>query len=200
MQAVDRQDRSGTDGNAEPYLIEGERPETAYPEDARHWTIVYRELVAFAEGALLRSGDSLPRRSSQARWENNASFIRAHLEKLRARLTFWQQRYWQLAGLDLVDNMAALEYGGQTRSLTRREAQLLGFLAAQPGTYFTAEQLLLHAWHAPALSTEQVRSYVVRLRRHLEEMGMPCSLVQERGHGYALVLRDTQVKGASGRA
>jgi hypothetical protein len=48
-------------------------------------------------------------------------------------------------------------------------------------------QLVNLAWGAPELSAEQLRTYVVRLRRHLATTGLPARLVSEPRRGYGLV-------------
>jgi DNA-binding response OmpR family regulator len=80
-----------------------------------------------------------------------------------------------------------LTYAGRRLLLTRREAELLSFLARRPGQFFSAAQLVSLAWAAPELSAEQLRTYVVRLRRHLATTGVPARLVSEPRRGYGLV-------------
>src|SRR5437868_1774353 len=57
-----------------------------------------------------------------------------------------------------------------------------------PDRYFTPTALAGQAWNEPALSAEQVRSYVVRLRRLLERAGANCRIESRRGHGYRMAL------------
>jgi DNA-binding response OmpR family regulator len=64
---------------------------------------------------------------------------------------------------------------------------LLSFLARRPGQFFSAAQLVSLAWAAPELSAEQLRTYVVRLRRHLATSGVPARLVSEPRRGYGLI-------------
>ena len=52
---------------------------------------------------------------------------------------------------------------------------------------FPAAQLVSLAWASPELSSEQLRTYVVRLRRHLATTGVPARLVSEPRRGYGLV-------------
>jgi DNA-binding response OmpR family regulator len=92
-----------------------------------------------------------------------------------------------LAGLDLDVRRRVLSYAGKRLTLTRREAELLAFLARRPGQFFAAGQLVTLAWGAPELSSEQLRTYVVRLRRHLATSGVPARLVSEPRRGYGLV-------------
>ena len=65
--------------------------------------------------------------------------------------------------------------------------ELLAFLAQRPGQFYSAGQLVNLAWSAPELSAEQLRTYVVRLRRHLATTRVPARLVSEPRRGYGLV-------------
>lgn len=72
--------------------------------------------------------------------------------------------------------------------LTRREFDLLAFLAASPRQVFSREQLLEHVWrswdgsHDPATVTEHVH----RLRRKLAAAGAGGLIATVRGGGYRL--------------
>ncbi len=72
-------------------------------------------------------------------------------------------------------------------SLTKREWQLLAFFLTSPNQFFSAEEVAASAW-GPEASLEQFRSYVTRLRQKLTRYSAYCSLVTEKGRGYALVL------------
>jgi DNA-binding response OmpR family regulator len=161
------------------YLLPGEVPETRDLEDARQWVSIYRELVAFSERTLsrLRSGGG----------HADERVMETHLRRLQGRLEFWERRLWDLAGLDLDVRHRVLSYAGQRLTLTRREAELLAFLARRPGQFYSASQLVSLAWAAPELSPEQLRTYIVRLRRHLATSGVPARLLSEPRRGYGLV-------------
>ena len=171
------------------YLIAGEQPDTDDPEDARQWVTIYRELVTFAERTLsrlrndVRNGHRLTAEPSDAdeRW------METHLQRLQLRLQFWEQRFWELAGLDLDVRRRLLSHAGHRLRLTRRETELLAFLAQRPGQFYSAQQLVNQAWGAPDLSAEQLRTYIVRLRRHLATSKLPARLVSEPRRGYGLV-------------
>ncbi len=164
---------------ADLYLLPGEVPETRDLEDARQWVSIYRELVTFSERTLsrLRNGGG----------DADERVIEPHLRRLQSRLDFWERRLWELAGLDLDVRRRVLTYAGQRLNLTRREAELLAFLARRAGQFYSASQLVSLAWAAPELSAEQLRTYVVRLRRHLAATGVPARLVSEPHRGYGLV-------------
>lgn len=161
------------------HLLPGEVPETRDLEDVRQWVSIYRELVTFSERTLsrLRSGSG----------DADERVMHMHLRRLQSRLEFWERRLWELAGLDLDVRRRVLSYAGQRVTLTRREAELLAFLARRPGQFYSAAQLVSLAWAAPELSPEQLRTYVVRLRRHLASTGVPARLVSEPRRGYGLL-------------
>jgi DNA-binding response OmpR family regulator len=170
------------------YLIPGEVSDTHDVEDARQWVTIYRELVTFAERTLSRLADrrglsGLAASGSDA----DARALEGHLRRLKGRLDFWERRLWELAGLDLDIRSRVLTNGGRSVMLTRREAELLGFLAQRPGQFFSAPQLVALAWSSAELSPEQLRTYVVRLRRHLATAQAPARLVSEPRRGYGLV-------------
>ncbi|HXN04693.1 MAG TPA: winged helix-turn-helix domain-containing protein [Candidatus Acidoferrum sp.] len=163
----------------ELYLLPGEVPETRDLEDARQWVSIYRELVTFSERTLrrLRSGVG----------DADERVMESHLRRLQSRLEFWERRLWDLAGLDLDVRRRVLSYAGKRIILTRREAELLAFLARRPDQFYSASQLVSLAWASPDLSAEQLRTYIVRLRRHLAASGVPARLVSEPRRGYGLV-------------
>jgi hypothetical protein len=173
----------------ELYLIQGEVADTLDLEDARQWVTIYRELVTFADRTLtrLRRGGGNDRQVGSTGNEADERWMETHLRRLQARLDFWERRLWELAGLDLDVRRRVLTYAGQRLMLTRREAALLAFLAGRPGQFFSAPQLVSLAWSAPELSAEQLRTYVVRLRRHLAAIKVPARLVSEPRRGYGLV-------------
>jgi hypothetical protein len=174
---------------SELYLIPGEMPDSDDPEDARQWVTIYRELVNFAERSLSRLQAEAPNGHAIGSGPSDADqlWMETHLRRLRSRLEFWEHRFWELAGLDLDIRRRILSHGGQRLRLTRRETELLAFLAQRPGQFYAAGQLVIQAWHAPELSEEQLRTYIVRLRRHLSAAKVPARLVSEPRRGYGLV-------------
>lgn len=175
---------------SELYLIQGELPETRDLDDARQWVTIYRELVTLADRTLNRlrreAGGSIDGNGSDV-GDMDERWMEGHLRRLQSRLDFWERRLWDVAGLDLDLRRRVLNYGGTRLTLTRREAELLSFLARRPGQYFSAAQLVGLAWGAPELSAEQLRTYIVRLRRRLATTAVPARLVSEPHRGYGLV-------------
>lgn len=171
------------------YLIPGEPPTSDDPEDARQWVTIYRELVSFSERLRNRMRDDSANGNPASDGASDADqrWMATHLRRLESRLEFWEHRLWELAGLDLDIRRRILSHGGQRVRLTRRETELLGFLAQRPGQFYQAPQLISQAWGAPELSAEQLRTYIVRLRRHLASTSVPARLVSEPRRGYGLV-------------
>jgi hypothetical protein len=168
-------------------LIPGELPDTTDPEDARLWVTVYRELVTFGERTLDRLAGQRSRGVEPGQARGDAEAIERHLRRLSSRLAFWERRLWDLAGLELDIPGRWLSFGCKRLHLTGREIELLSFLARRPGRFYSATQLTALAWGTPELSAEQLRTYVVRLRRRLSDAAAPCRLVSQPRRGYALV-------------
>src|SRR2546426_9152637 len=169
-------------------LTRGERPDPRDVGAARQWVTTYRELATFAERTLnrLRTGEGNGQAVALSHDADERS-MEAHFRRLQSRLDFWEHRLWDLAGLDLDVRRRLLSYAGRHLTLTRREVELLAFLARRPGQFYSATQLVNLAWGAPELSAEQLRTYVVRLRRHLATARLPARLVSEPRRGYGLV-------------
>jgi DNA-binding response OmpR family regulator len=72
---------------------------------------------------------------------------------------------------------------------TKREWEVLSFLLASPQSYFSAEEILAQTWGAEA-STEQLRTYITRMRNKLSPFKASCQLVSEKGRGYSLVVQE----------
>jgi DNA-binding response OmpR family regulator len=170
-------------------LIDGEDPSTMRAADARRWIEIYSRLLEFKEELLERvqaqtdgehSGSNGPLQADEQAVLNE-------LARLRGRLSFWQHRHAELAPVDLDDHLGIISTTGEPIPLTRRETQLLRFLLQNPGRYFDTRTLAAKAWADPSLASEQVRTYVVRLRRRLREAQVRCDIHSERRRGYALV-------------
>ena len=82
-----------------------------------------------------------------------------------------------------------LRHEGQEASLTGREFQLLGFLLDHPHRFFSVDKICGRAWTNPDISPELVRNYVLRIRRILARLEIPCEVVNRPGRGYSLIFR-----------
>ncbi|TMD25452.1 MAG: winged helix-turn-helix transcriptional regulator [Chloroflexi bacterium] len=79
-----------------------------------------------------------------------------------------------------------LTYAGKSLRLTRREADLLDFLLRHPRRPFTSRQLATLAWQNSRLSDAQVRTYIMRLRSRLREVGLEEVITVARNLGYGV--------------
>lgn len=175
-------------------LIDGEDPGTMRAADARRWIEIYSRLIEFKDELLERvsakTGDGS--RGNQGELQADEQVVLIELARLRGRLAFWQRRHGELAPVDLDDRLGIVSPTGGIVPLTRREDQLLRFLLQNPGRYFDTRTLAAKAWNDPSLASEQVRTYVVRLRRRLHEAQVSCDIHSERRRGYALVFDELQ--------
>lgn len=75
-------------------LLPGEDPASPYPEDAGHWSSVYRELVTFKEQVVGQVQAEQEGRSPAAAAElhNDELALRVELERLRLHLQYWEER------------------------------------------------------------------------------------------------------------
>jgi DNA-binding response OmpR family regulator len=62
---------------------------------------------------------------------------------------------------------------------------LLDFMLRHPKRPFTTRQLATLAWQNSRLSDAQVRTYMMRLKRRLGELGLEVMIVVVRNRGYA---------------
>ena len=173
-------------------LIDGEDPGTMRAADARRWIEIYSRLIEFKDELLerVRTRTSENGNGSRGDLQADEQVVLVEMARLRGRLAFWQRRHGELAPVDLDDNLGIISPTGDVVPLTRREDQLLRFLLGNPGRYFDTRTLAAKAWNDPRLASEQVRTYVVRLRRRLQEAQVSCDIHSERRRGYALVFEE----------
>jgi len=171
--------------------LEGEDITTASPADARHWISIYSDLIGLKLGLLDRVRRGLLKLNpiAQTAAQVDLAIIDGQLDGYRGRLHLWYQRLWKLQGLWLDQKTRMVRHGNQQVILTKREFQFLSFLLAHPNRFMTSEQIVGQAWADAALSAEEVRNYVRRLRKILADLQLPCDLVNRPGRGYSLVFR-----------
>lgn len=92
-------------------------------------------------------------------------------------------------GISLDGVRRSVGFGGATVLLTRQEWELLSILVSRVDRFLTANEIVRLGWRAGYHETEQVRTYVRRLRLKLKPLALPCELVSERGRGYSLRFR-----------
>lgn len=148
----------------------------ALPEVAS-WIAIYEELSSVLRLVLSRlDGDP-----AAPGFRNNLTFV-------EDRLALWRDRHQAIAGVTIDRKDHSVTFGGRYLTLTRREADLLDFLIRHPGRHFTTRQLTVLAWQNSRLSDAQVRTYMMRLRRRLGEVGLGglITIVRNRGYGAEL--------------
>ena len=158
-------------------LLPGEDPSVRDAVEVEHWISLYEERRSIWQRRLRRA------RSAEERVE-----LERYLERLRERLAFWRERHTALSGIQLDPIRRTVTGHLATVPLTRREFQLLSFLADHPGRHFPAALLVMRAWPDADLCEEQLRTYLVRLRRKLSDAGAACRIVAERPRGYVLFI------------
>lgn len=180
--------------------LDGEDLDTKRWEDARHWISIYADLLDFKRGILARVRRDVANLAPQAQKaaSTDLEIIETQMAGYQVRLDLWYQRIWELQGLWVDPAGRVVRHLGKEVSLTKREFQLLQFLLDHPHRFFTTSQILGQAWADPALFPEEVRNYVRRLRKILDELAIPADLVNKPGRGYSLLFRPEQTSGPAG--
>ncbi|MGI8609265.1 MAG: winged helix-turn-helix domain-containing protein [Candidatus Dormibacteria bacterium] len=175
--------------------LEGEDLATAHWEDARHWLSVYADLLRFKRRLLDRVHIDLPKLGPVARRaaSEDIGIIESQMEGYLVRIDLWYQRVWDLQGLWIDPKDRVVRHKEHEAKLTEREYQLLQFLLDHPHRYFSAEQIMTRAWADSGLFPEEVRNYILKIRKMLVRLEIPCELVNRPGRGYSLVYR-TDIK------
>ncbi len=159
--------------------LPGEDVTTSVLPEVAGWIAIYEELASVLRSVISRADGS-----------EEARQLQANLVWIDSRLGMWRDRHAELAGvvIDRVDH--TLTYGGKSLRLTRREADLLDFLLRHPRRPFTSKQLATLAWQNSRLSDAQVRTYIMRLRSRLREVGLEevITVVRNRGYGIAAAM------------
>jgi len=182
----------GPQNETESVPLEGEDIDTEHWEDARHWMSIYDDLIRFKLGLLDRVQRELPKMHpvAQKAADVDVAFIETQMAGYYDRLDLWYQRVWKLQGLWLDPDGRVLRHKGNEAVLTNREFELLQFLLDHPHRFYNASQIAGFAWSDSALSPEEVRNYVSRVRKILARLEIPCDLVNRPGRGYSLTFRN----------
>jgi DNA-binding response OmpR family regulator len=186
----------------EDRLLEGENPNTLFPQDARHWIAVYREMIAFKDQLLARINDQilrLPRAARSDVADNDIGLIENQLERYKRRIEYWYARQWDLEGLQVDPETRAITFRERSIRLTKREFELLLLLVSRSPEFVTPRQLLVQAWHDSRLPEETLRTYIVRLRAKVAQLGMGAEIVNKPRRGYAIVFAEKRSRGGPAR-
>lgn len=147
---------------------------SALPEVAG-WISIYEELAAVLRSVIGRASGT-----------EEAEELQRNLVRIEERLAAWRDRHAELAGVVVDRRDHTLVYAGKSVRLTRREADLLDFLMRHPRRPFTSKQLATLAWQNSRLSDAQVRTYIMRLRSRLREIGLEDMIRVARNRGYGI--------------
>ena len=147
---------------------------SALPEVAG-WISIYEEMALVLRSVIERSNGS-----------PETEALRRDHAWIEERLAAWRDRHAELAGLAIDRTTRTLTYAGRSLRLTRREADLLDFLLRHPRRPFTSKQLATLAWQNSRLSDAQVRTYIMRLRGRLRDVGLEHVISVGRNHGYGI--------------
>jgi DNA-binding response OmpR family regulator len=90
----------------------------------------------------------------------------------------------ELAGTVIASDSRTITRDERSVSFSKRDWELLTFLLANPGQWFSSEELVRLAWRSTRYSAEQLRSYVLRLRRKMAPLELPFTLTSQQGRGY----------------
>jgi DNA-binding response OmpR family regulator len=164
--------------------LPGEDLATPALSEVASWISIYEELGSVLRAILSRADVH----SGDGELHNTLTWVDGRLES-------WRDRHAELAGVQLDRKDHTLTYAGKSVRLTRREADLLDFLLRHPRRTFTTKQLATLAWQNSRLSDAQVRTYIMRLRSRLHEIGLEHVLGAVRNQGYGANL----IAGANGQ-
>ena len=155
--------------------LPGEDITTSVLPEVAGWISIYEEMALVLRSVIGRADGSA-----------DADDLRRDLAWIEDRLAAWRDRHAELAGLAIDRTTRTLTYAGRSLRLTRREADLLDFLLRHPRRPFTSKQLATLAWQDSRLSDAQVRTYIMRLRGRLRDVGLEHVITVGRNHGYGI--------------
>jgi DNA-binding response OmpR family regulator len=94
----------------------------------------------------------------------------------------------EVGGAVLDSDSRTITKGDRMVSFSSRDWELLTYFLANPGQWFSADELVRQAWRSSRYSPDQLRSYVMRLRRKMEPLDLPFAIISRQGSGYRFVL------------
>jgi len=111
--------------------------------------------------------------------------VRAALRKSSSSIMQVATRV-EVRGMVLDGKTRRLLVGADVVTFTRQEWELLSILFSHPNRFLGAREILRLGWRAGDHGSEQLRTYVHRLRLKLEPVNVPCRLLSQHGQGYCL--------------
>lgn len=110
----------------------------------------------------------------------------------RSRMGIEQARTISLDGIDVDTENLKGQYGSEEIDFTKREVELLSYLAQFPDRPVPREELLLKVWGYARnldIETRTVDIHIAKLRRKIEaDPKDPKNLITVRGAGYRLIV------------
>lgn len=107
----------------------------------------------------------------------------------------------EIAGRTIdFDRREAVLPGGVRRTLTEREAEVIGYLAANPGRAVSRDELLQHVWGLDprGTHTRTVDMTIARIRETLDDDPSNPEVIRTlRGKGYMLAAQDDAADGTA---
>ena len=96
--------------------------------------------------------------------------------------------------LEIDSNAGLVRLEGRELGLTRREFDLLAFLARHPGRVYSRQALLDRVWGLDFLGGERtVDQHIAQLREHLQDEANAARFIETvRGKGYRMVEANEQ--------
>jgi len=148
-------------------------------------------MIAFKEDLLARVTTDLMSVSAAAKTDldDDIKLIDSQLRRYRRRLSYWVQRQLELEEIAVDARTRTVTYRDSAVTLTKREFQILAMLMSRPEKYFSAQQLLVEAWHDDRLPEESLRTYISRVRKKLKELDAGAQVVNKSRRGYALIFK-----------
>jgi len=148
-------------------------------------------MIAFKEDLLERVTTDLMRVSAAAKTDldDDIKLIDSQLKRYRRRLRYWVERQLELEEIAIDSRTRTVTYRASSVTLTKREFQILAMLMSRPEKYFSAQQLLVEAWHDDRLPEESLRTYISRVRKKLTELDAGAQVVNKSRKGYALIFK-----------
>ena len=112
--------------------------------------------------------------------------------RIALRLLPKKQAGITLCGITIDSNARTARYMGSTLSLTASEFNVLYFLMAHAGQYFTAQQIYEQVWGAPSMQTTTIKRHLSTLRQKLKSVAPEKTLIITAfGKGYSFPAEGT---------
>lgn len=112
--------------------------------------------------------------------------------RLALRLLPKEDAVINLNGIQLDLNNRTASFGEKQLALTGSEFNILHFLMAHPGRFFTSEVIYEAIWNAPSMQTTTVRRHLSTLRCKLKEITDANLIVTAFGKGYCMTIDNDQ--------